>query len=1163
MNAQRLTHKINWLTCSGLLTVAGLRRSVVYRPLSILIAALLLPVLPRAESGGAPPRPFEAAAQQVDATAETAGCSVLLNTIVRDNCRNGVPLVPALFKLETDAVNAYLAEHNMSPADAHLIYDYGRSDLRNAIRGNMAAILIGIINKPADERTAHEEALHTFFTNLIHQNEISLYTNALNEFRRWQTDPCHFTLEAATASSYNLTYRPWHFCNPVQTLLVGNPPVPAESYFMAYGLRQSYATPADRFTEFPRLVADTGINVGAVAGIATAAGAVLASAITAPIAVNLAAALAAFNATWGAGSSYGSSVFILSGSKISSMGFAATVAAPVAIILIAIAIGITAGMQVYSNDQTLKNLNNLSNALNHTVNTATDLKALVSDSTGLGTYKLYMSLVSRTVGEVASTTALPAHTSADPNFAVQDPSGSSVVTSTLEYTDWFGNIWSAQTWRDWFVQTCAGSTCDQRDSINGSIRYIGWDFDGWTAWRVGNKFVHIKRSPSSTDKVCPADSITGVSPGSDFSGCGTYVSTSIPLLNFRAGTNFPDFTAALPFRVSLSVLAPPAFTSPSTLPFTPGVPSTQTITATGNPTPWICPWDGSLPPDFSLNDGREPCAEGSFQLRFNGNVASPTRTYQLTLGAFNETGATVKKTFTIDVRTHLSITSPSVVEGMAGFPVNTLVTTTGNPAPTLTIDGRLPLNGLSFRDNGNGTATISGVPDQPGQFGCFAFGPCGVTASNSQGTVTQDLILKIASPPVATLASPASFNLIAGVPNGVMLFSANAITPVSWEFQRPDAAPWLRFQDLGHGAAGLFGTPPAGVSAEFTVPIKPQAEGTIGLWTLFPVKVSNIPTFTSHNAAAFVVGTYSSASISANIGSISITETLPQGLSFVDGNPAGISGIAAPGTGGQHTVTLTDDAGTEGYATQMMTLNILESPKIDSPDKATFYTGIAGSFAVATTGYPSMSDHVIPADPLPPVTAAGDGMYFTVTGLPSSLRASNLNAQGFATGTLMIQGTPSAADAGNHTVVITAQNGVGLPAQQTLTLRIASHTAPEISAGDRISSGTGAGILTENQKLVSNNGRFEAVMQVDGNFVIYAENRQPIWATGTNGVGLPPYKLAMQADGNLVLFASSGVTWATGIRGGTAPYTLIMRNDGNLVVEASSHHRIWASGTPR
>ena len=126
----------------------------------------------------------------------------------------------------------------------------------------------------------------------------------------------------------------------------------------------------------------------------------------------------------------------------------------------------------------------------------------------------------------------------------------------------------------------------------------------------------------------------------------------------------------------------------------------------------------------------------------------------------------------------------------------------------------------------------------------------------------------------------------------------------------------------------------------------------------------------------------------------------------------------------------------------------------------------------------------------------------------------------------------------------------------------APFVAPPTSVGDRISSGTSYGSLMQNQKLVSLNGKYQAVMQYDGNFVIYSENG-PIWHTVTPGVGTPGYSLAMQADSNLVLYATSGPTWFSGIRGGTAPYTLIMQNDGNLVIYDSSNRAIWASWTQR
>jgi hypothetical protein len=74
-------------------------------------------------------------------------------------------------------------------------------------------------------------------------------------------------------------------------------------------------------------------------------------------------------------------------------------------------------------------------------------------------------------------------------------------------------------------------------------------------------------------------------------------------------------------------------------------------------------------------------------------------------------------------------------------------------------------------------------------------------------------------------------------------------------------------------------------------------------------------------------------------------------------------------------------------------------------------------------------------------------MYFTVAGLPADLQASNQDAAGFAGGTLTIQGTPSAGDAGTHQVFITAQNGVGNPATQTLMLNIVNVTGAAPASG--------------------------------------------------------------------------------------------------------------------
>src|SRR5262249_15964355 len=162
---------------------------------------------------------------------------------------------------------------------------------------------------------------------------------------------------------------------------------------------------------------------------------------------------------------------------------------------------------------------------------------------------------------------------------------------------------------------------------NANIRYVDWSGTNWTAARWGDKFLSTKNAPASTDKKCPPDPTTEVSTGPDFSRCISYVSTSIPL---KAPGGVLE-------RVSLPVskpTVPAVFDSEHTLPFTASIPSSQTITASGNPAPQIC-FTGSkpgLPPDFSFNG---VCQHGRFQLVFNGQPLSPEQTYQVTMSASN------------------------------------------------------------------------------------------------------------------------------------------------------------------------------------------------------------------------------------------------------------------------------------------------------------------------------------------------------------------------------------------------------------------------------------------------------------------------------------------------------------------------------------------------
>ena len=85
-------------------------------------------------------------------------------------------------------------------------------------------------------------------------------------------------------------------------------------------------------------------------------------------------------------------------------------------------------------------------------------------------------------------------------------------------------------------------------------------------------------------------------------------------------------------------------------------------------------------------------------------------------------------------------------------------------------------------------------------------------------------------------------------------------------------------------------------------------------------------------------------------------------------------------------------------------------------------------------------------------------------------------------------------------------------------------------------------------------------MQSDGNLVLYRTMfGLPLFATNTNGK--PVDRAVMQGDGNFVLYAPDGTPhWATGTWGHPGA-RIVLQDDGNLVVYSSSNQPLWASHT--
>jgi RHS repeat-associated protein len=101
--------------------------------------------------------------------------------------------------------------------------------------------------------------------------------------------------------------------------------------------------------------------------------------------------------------------------------------------------------------------------------------------------------------------------------------------------------------------------------------------------------------------------------------------------------------------------------------------------------------------------------------------------------------------------------------------------------------------------------------------------------------------------------------------------------------------------------------------------------------------------------------------------------------------------------------------------------------------------------------------------------------------------------------------------------------------------------------------------LASGQCLQSPNNRFLLIMQTAGNLVLYDLSYSPgavLFASGSTGV--PGSHAVMQGDGNLVVYTPSNtVYWSTGTVTGTANYMLQLQDQGNLVI----YKDIWETAT--
>lgn len=199
-------------------------------------------------------------------------------------------------------------------------------------------------------------------------------------------------------------------------------------------------------------------------------------------------------------------------------------------------------------------------------------------------------------------------------------------------------------------------------------------------------------------------------------------------------------TQSFTLTVTSAASAPTVSSSP-TATETFGVAFTFPVTTTGYPLPKLTK-TGALPPGVTFTAGNDGTAA------IAGTPAkSAVGTYPLTITVKNSAGST-SQAFTLTITKAPVIRTIPTTTAHVSTALNLDITAVGYTTPAITESGTLP-DGLSFTDNGNGTAAITGTP-AAGSGGSYSIT---ITAANQLGTAAQTFTLKVDEKPAITSAT--------------------------------------------------------------------------------------------------------------------------------------------------------------------------------------------------------------------------------------------------------------------------------------------------------------------------------------------------------------------------------------------------------------------------
>jgi predicted secreted protein len=473
-----------------------------------------------------------------------------------------------------------------------------------------------------------------------------------------------------------------------------------------------------------------------------------------------------------------------------------------------------------------------------------------------------------------------------------------------------------------------------------------------------------------------------------------------------------------------------------------------------------------------------------------------------------------------------SVTSAAAATFTAGSNGSFVVTTTaGSPeATTLSASGALP-DGITFTDNGDGSATLAGTP------GAATGGsyPLTITAANLLTSATQSFVLTVAQSPDITSADTATFP--AGESSSLTIKTA-AGYPSSTALDVSGALPTgVTLVDNHDGTATLSGAPASSAGGSYPLTITASNGTAPDATQSFTLTVTQPIAIVGTAEAQFRVGQNGSYAVFTTAGyptaaTIILTGTLPAGLSFSDGgNGAGtLSGTPAVGSGGEYPVTITASNGAGTAVTQNLAITVDEPPAITSADTTTFTTGVSSTLTITTAGgYPRNAS-------------------LTVSGaLPAGTSFTD-NHDGTAT----LSGVPSSATGGSYPLTITADNGTAPDASESFTLIVTQPVAIGGTAQAQFQVGqtenlavvttagypattvlTLAGPLPAGLSFVDNG---DGTGTLSGTPLTGSGAQYPVTITATNGIGTAAVEdLAITVDESPAITSADTATSTIGV----------------------------------